>query len=182
MSSVLHIDPIEALWFVVNAATLFFTLAALIDARKDYAAALSDNDTNAPARRLTARGNVRREVLRTLAQLLFISIVIPGLFMDRAINLSPALIALIAIPVVLFIATVLDARDRGRLADMLLTTVRTERAALALESSVQEVKGLVVDAAEKVAEALDVANHSNEKLARLTEIVSHKEDKPEAAA
>ena len=58
----------------------------------------------------------------------------------------------------------------------------SERAGLATEASVQEVIALTKAATAKVAEALDVANHSNEKLIRLTEIVGGKEDKDPATA
>ncbi len=159
-----------------------FTLGALIEARRDQIAARDDEDATGDARRLTARGNVRREALRTVVQLLLISIVIPGLFTDRAITLTPALIALILVPIVLFTSTVFDARDRTRLADMLLAAVRAERSALALESSVQEGNALTREGIAASKAAQEEANHANRKLATLTELVAGKEDKPADAA
>lgn len=174
---ILHVDPIEALWFIVNAATLLFTAGALVDARRDYAAALTDGEVTGDARRLTARGNVRREGLRVVVQVLLISIVMPGLFTDRPITLSPVLVALILVPIVLLVSTVLDARDRTRLADMLLVAVRAERSQLALEASVQEGNELTREGIRHAEAAYHEANTVNSKIAALTKLVAGKEDK-----
>lgn len=173
----LHVHEIEAFWFIVNAATLMFTLGALVEARRDQVAARIDDDITADARRLTATGNVRREALRVVVQILLISIVLPGLFTDRPITISPVLVALILVPVVLFVATAFDARDRIRLADMLLVAVRSERAALALESSVQEGNELTREGIKHAEAAYHEANSVNEKIVTLTKLVAGKEDK-----
>lgn len=173
----LHVDPVEALWFLVNAATLMFTVGALVDARRDQVAARGDDSPVSDARRLTASGNVRREALRAVVQILLISIVVPGLFTDRPINLSPALLALIAVPIVLLTSTIFDARDRTRLADMLLVAIRTERSALALESSVQEGNDLTREGIKHAEAAYHEANSVNAKIADLTALVAGKEDK-----
>jgi hypothetical protein len=174
----LYVDTLEAFWFLLNAGTLVFTLGALIEARRDQLAARGDTDSTGDARRLTARGNLRREALRTVVQLLLLSIVIPGLFSARPIMLTPPLVALILVPIVLFTSTVFDARDRGRLADMLLAAIRSERFALALESSVQEGNQLTREGIAASKAAQEEANHANRKLATLTEALGHKEDKP----
>lgn len=175
----LFVDPIEALWFIVNATTLVITAIALFDARRDLALTRADpsNETR-DARELTARGNVRREVLRAIVQILLISIVIPGLFTDRPITLSPPIIALILVPAVLLTSTIFDVRDRAKLGELLIGMVRAERETLALESSVQQDIALTRESIGHAQAAYSEANSVNEKIARLTELVGGKEDKP----
>lgn len=171
----LHIDPVEALWFIVNTATLIFSILALAEARRDLnAAALVEPKIE--ARLVVARGNVRREFLRVIVQTLLLSLVIPLLFDDRPVTLNPFVVALILVAVTLFTSTFFDRRDRDRLARLLIEMVTAEKATVAQESSVQEGIALTKEglqhakvAAVKVAEALDVANHSNAKIAETNE-------------
>jgi hypothetical protein len=172
-----HVAPIEALWFAINAVALALTALALVDAWRDVRAARCDDSPRHEARLAVAEGNVRREILRLLVHTLLISIVLPGLFIDRPITLTPALGALLLVPVVLLIQTALDVRERAAVAEKLLVLVRTERDVLALEASVQANIELTKTAVEKAEAAYSVANHSNEKLAVLTELVAGKEDK-----
>lgn len=182
----LHVDPLEAVWFVTTLAGLILTLAALAEARRELLAVEAlTGILREPRLVLTGQGNVRREALRSVVQALLLTVVIPGLFVDRAIPLNPPVVALICVPVVLLLATVLDRRDRGRMALILTQRIADERAGLALESSVQdvktsvqEVKSLTQHAATRATEAYDVANDVNNKIARLTELVAGKEDKP----
>lgn len=183
----LQVHPIEALWFVVNVTTLLLTLLALLEARRDLVIAEADTTPSHEARELTARGNVRREFLRVIIQALLISIVIPGLFTDRPISLSPIVLALIGIAIVLLASTIFDTRERTKLGQMLLELVKADRDLLALEASVQTNIELTREgihhaqiAGEKADAAFSEANHANVKLATLTELVNHKEDKPPA--
>lgn len=180
----LHVDPLEALWFVVNGTTLVLTMLALFEARRDLAVARTDATASHEARELTAAGNLRREALRVIVQVLLISIVIPGLFSDRPISLSPAILALILVPVVLLTSTVFDVRDRAKLGEMLLTLVKADRDVMALEASVQTNIELTREgiahaqaAGEKADAAYHEANSVNTKIADLTEALGHKEDK-----
>lgn len=174
----LSVNEVEAFWIIVTFGGFLLTVFALGDAFRGFRAAQADTTASHEVRELTAFGNVRRESLRVLVQALLLSIAIPALFSDRPITLTPAIIALVLVPVVLFTATVFDTRDRGRLARLLVTMVREERNALALEASVQEVRQLVEKGTETTAAMFEVANHTNEKLIALTQIVGGKEDKP----
>lgn len=174
----LHVDPIEALWFVVNATTLLLTVLALFEARRDLGIARVDDSSSHEARELTARGNVRREFLRVVVQALLISLVVPQLFSDRPVTLSPFVVALILVAMVLLTSTIFDRRDRDALGDMLLDLVKSERATLALEASVQENIELTREAGAQAKKAYTEANSVNEKIEALGIIVTHKEDKP----
>lgn len=172
----IHINGVEALWIGVNALTLILTIIALFDAWHDLQIAAGADRRR--ARTLTARGNVRREVFRLVVQALLLSIAIPGVLVDQETALSLPILALIAVPVVLLISTLLDTRDRSRLAGMLLTDIASERVSLALETSVQENIELTKDAAHKADAAYKEANHVNLKIAELTKLIGGKEDKP----
>lgn len=173
----LHVDFLEAVWFLVTAAALLQTTLSLIDARRDLVVVTGDLDEGRDVRELTARGNVRREVMRIVMELLLLSIVLPGLFIDRPISLSLPLVALMLIPIALLIQVRLDGRLRGRLAVMLLTMVRSDRDRLALESSVQENIELTKEATANAEKAYHEANNVNVKIATLTEKLAQKEDK-----
>lgn len=173
----LHVDALEALWFVVNTTTLALTLLALLEARRDLVIARNDETVRHQAREITAYGNLRREGLRVVTQLLLISVVVPGLFSDRPITLSPALLALVLVPVVVLTSTVFDARDRSKLGAMLLELVKADRELLALESSVQEGNELTREGIRHAEAAYHEANDVNRKIADLTELVAGKEDK-----
>jgi hypothetical protein len=171
----ISINGVEALWIGVNSLTLILTVIALFDAWHDLRIAAGADRRR--ARVLTARGNVRREGLRLVVQSLLLGVAIPGAFVDREINLTPPLMALIAVPVVLLISTLLDTRDRSRLAGMLLTDIAAERTALALETSVQENIELTKEVGQKADAAYNEANHVNVKLVELTRLIGGKEDK-----
>ena len=173
----LFVDPIEGLWVVTTTTTLVLTLYALFEAIRSLRLARLDASSSHEARETVAAGNVRREALRAVVQSLLLSIAIPGLFIDRPITLTAPLLALILVPLVLFTSTVFDARDRGRLAVMLVNLVRVERESLALESSVQTNIELTKQAAEHADAAYQEANTVNQKIARLTALVAGKEDK-----
>ena len=174
----LFIDPIEGLWVGVTTTTLILTLYALFEAIRSLRLARLDASASHEARETVAAGNVRREALRAVVQSLLLSIAIPGLFIDRSITLTAPVLALILVPLTLFTSTVFDARDRGRLADILVDLVRVEREALALESSVQENIELTKHVGQQAVAAYEEANTVNQKIARLTQLVAGKEDKP----
>lgn len=113
----LHVDPAEWFWLLVNGTSIVLTAWAVRDARQKHAAV---RELNGRAREITAAGNVRREALRLVTQVLLLAVVVPGLFIDRPIvlwseaGLNVALILLIAAPVAILANTVLDAIDRHR--------------------------------------------------------------------
>lgn len=145
-----HLNPIEVLWIIVNAIAIVLTGIATLEALRDLSLARVDQEGH-QARELAAFGNLRREILRLLVQFLLLSLALPGLFSDQPIPLTPFLVVLIAVPVVLLVSTLLDARDRTRLADLLVSDVRSERALLALESSVRENISLTRDVGDRIA-------------------------------
>jgi hypothetical protein len=67
---------------------------------------------NGKAREIATLGHVRREVMRGLVQVLLLAVAVPSLFSDRDISLTPALAALMAVPVLLLLQSYLDARER----------------------------------------------------------------------
>lgn len=121
----MHVDLVEAVWFALNAGCLVVTLIALVDARRDQNAVAR---INGRARKLVTAGNVRREFLRAVVQVLLIVIVIPGLFVDVPIRVTPLLLALMAVPVVLLLSSLYDYRDRRAL-NALADEIAAQRAA-----------------------------------------------------
>ena len=181
----LHVEPITGLWFVVNAGALILTLVALGSAIRDRRYAVVDESPSHEAREVIASGNVRREALRILQLLLLLSLVIPAVLSQRSVVLTPPIIALILVPIVLFTSTVYDARDRRRLARMLVDLVRIEQSQYAQESSLQENIALTKEVGDKADAAYHEANTVNEKIVQvheeikgLTKLVAGKEDKP----
>lgn len=112
-------DPIEVAWILINITAVVLTVYALRDARVTQEAVIA---LNGKARELVAQQNVRREWLRLIVQVCLLVIVIPGLFNDRPVPLSPIVIDLMAIPVILLLSTVLDLRDRRRLLRYIIAT------------------------------------------------------------
>jgi hypothetical protein len=114
----LHIAPAEWFWVVVNGGSVILTAWAVRDARQKYQAV---RILNGRAREIVAAGNIRRETLRLLTQILLLAIVIPGLFVDRPVTLwseagiNWGLIALVLVPVPILVNSLVDAVDRHRL-------------------------------------------------------------------
>lgn len=173
----LYVDALEAVWLALNAIGVVLTIGALLEARRDLRAARDDEGDRSEPRELTAGGDVRRESLRLIVHTALLSIVIPGLFVDREIILSPILAALFTVPVVLLLQSALDLRERSILTEMLIRMIRDERAQGALESSVQKNIELTQEAASQAKAAYHEANNVNKKIADLTKIVGGKEDK-----
>lgn len=108
----ISIGPVEGLWLTVNAGTLLLTAAALVEAERDRRAV---RRLNGKARRIATAGNVRREVLRTVVQVLLLLVAVPAIFSDREITLSPPIVELMTVAIVLLISSIWDARERRRL-------------------------------------------------------------------
>jgi len=109
---ILAVDPIEGIWLAVNLTALVLTAKAYLDARADRQVI---RETNGPVRELVAAGFVRHAGLLVIAHLLLLTVVVPGLSVDRAVVLTPTVAALVAVPIVLLTSSVLDARDRRRI-------------------------------------------------------------------
>ena len=174
----LYIDRVEAIWITASSLGLGLTLVALFDAWRDVRVAAGVDRRRATI--VTARGNVRREFLRAIVQLILLVFVVPGIFIDRETPVTPGTVAAIAIPVLLLLSTAFDTLDRYRLRTLVLEDIATDRAATALEASVQENIALTKEVGVQAEAAYHEANTVNEKIAALTELVGHKEDKPAA--
>ena len=108
----IYVSPVEWFWIGVNVVTLALTSIA-------HADAMANRDAvrllNGKAREIAAGGDVRRERFRIVLQVLLLGLVIPSLLNDRDITLNPFLLNLLAIPVVLCISSIADARERRAL-------------------------------------------------------------------
>lgn len=173
----IYVDPIELVWIVMNLSSVVITGASLIEAYRRWVESRRLNGKHA-ARRLVAQSNTRREGLRFIAQVLLLSLVLPGLFLDRSVVLNPFTGALIAISAVLLLQTVLDTQVRFQLNDLLEDTVPVST--VALEESVQANIELTKQGIGHAEAAYHEANTVNEKIATLTEALGHKEDRYEA--
>lgn len=124
----MSINAVEAFWIFTNLATLFVTFAAFLDALADRRTYLKLTDVGErSARAIAARGNVRREVMRLIVQILLLAVIVPGLFVDRPVEMSAPVLALITVPVMLLAASLMDALDRRELARLTLADVISER-------------------------------------------------------
>ena len=164
----LSVQPFEALYIVIILTAFLLTISAVIDARADRAAVRL---LNGHARELAAEGNIRREQLRLVILAFLFVIVIPGLFDDSEIPISPLIIALLGIPVVLLISTVFDAKDR-RAMTILVTAdlVKKQDTTLnRIEDKLDKNTEISQGARDDAHEAAEVANNVNLKIADLNE-------------
>jgi hypothetical protein len=166
----LYVNAIEAIWITLNSLALLLTILALLDAWHDVRVAAGVDRRR--ARVVQARANV-----------------LPRIFVDGETPLTFGIVVVMLIPVVLLISSAFDMRDRNRLASLVLDDIASERAVMALESSVQENIGLTHSAIDRAHEAYKEANSVNVKIADLTAIVGdltallgRKEDKPAGQA
>lgn len=163
----ISIDAIEAFYIFVNAIAVVLTASALLDARADRAAL-----SNGPIRTIIANGNVRREWIRLIVQLLLMSIAIPAILSDRATVLSPIVLVLLAIPLLLMMASILDRRDRNRLRILTLQGMTAEHQRLFDQG---ELTG------EKADHAFSEANAVNLKIAALQKSLLKERNERKAA-
>lgn len=105
----LSINPIEAIWVLLNFSTLILSISAFFDARADQAAV---RRLNGQAREIAVAGIVRREGFRLLIQTLLLAIIVPALFTEGDVKVSVALVVIMVIPVLLLLSSLFDARDR----------------------------------------------------------------------
>lgn len=177
----LSVNLVEGLWIFINLAAFSLTLTALVEARADRAAV---KILNGHARELAADSIVRREAIRVVVQLLLLSVAVPGLFVDRPIVFTPAVGALMAVPVLILISSFLDARDRKSLtvlvaADLLADTTNE---LAAIRADIAENTEVSREAVVEARRAYHEANSLNEKIAVQGEaLVAQGEDRAIAA-
>lgn len=160
----MSIGPLEAFWIVVNGTAWVLTVIALWDA-------LQLRDVGPGARRLVARGNARREALRFILQSLLLWLVAPELFIDREIRLSQSVMILIAISLVLLLATVLDAKERRSLRRMTFEEIEAER-----DSALARIEEAVAQVGVDAKAAYEEANTVNQKIDARTTAIAQGED------
>ena len=113
----IHVDPIEAVWLGINLVAFALTLWNLREAHRDHVAV---RKANGHAREIAARGDFRREALRLVMLACLTSIALPGLTVDDGIVLTPSLVALFAVPLIIFIQSAYDARERRQLLEAVM--------------------------------------------------------------
>lgn len=117
-------DWVSIWWILINGTALVVSLWAVRDARQSMIAVRA---LNGRARFLTARGAIRREVVRTLISALLVVVAIPSLLDDRVTHLSIPVILLVAVTVLMLVNIVGDTVDRRLVIDVLEREARTER-------------------------------------------------------
>lgn len=162
------VNPIEAVWLVLNLVTFAFTLSAFVDARADRSAVKL---LNGHARELIADGTVRREGIRLAVQVLLLVVVVPGLFSSREIVLSVPIAALMVVPVLLLGSSFFDARDRKALTVLVAADIVSDasRRFDRLEQALTENTAISSEAVVAAERAYHEANDVNNKIARQQE-------------
>lgn len=166
----LSINPVEAVWTLLNFSTFLLTLSALVDARADQRAVKL---LNGHARELAAAGIVRREFLRLVMQVLLLAVVIPGLFADGDTPVNYIVVILMSIPVLLLLSSLLDARDRRGMTVIVAADLALENASV--QARMTAATGEILDAiaantqlTQKTKDSADAAYHEannvNEKI------------------
>lgn len=159
----LSVDALELLWLVLNLSAFVLTYSAYIDAKADQRAVRL---LNGSARELAANGVVRRELLRLWVQALLIAVVVPSLVEPSPVPSWYYAVILMAIPIVLLLSTLLDARDR-RAMTVLVTSdllAESQTALSRIEEKLDKNTEISQGAREDAHEAAEVANHMNEKI------------------
>lgn len=116
----MSIDPIEFFWIITNTIAIIITVTSFLESRQDLIAAKDTDGQFSPARVLTALGKMRREGFRIIISTLLLILIVPGLFSDRPVTLTPFVAIFITIPMILLISTILDRRERWQLDQLLL--------------------------------------------------------------
>lgn len=140
---------IETVWIVINLVTLFLTAVAFVEARADQ---LVIKNLNGKAREMVSQGITRREGLRVVVQLLLLLAVVPTVFKATSFGWV-TLFALMSVPVVLLLASVLDARGRRALIALTAADVLSDR-----ESSMDRIERALAENTEISQKALDHAD------------------------
>jgi hypothetical protein len=180
--TVVSVEPLEAVYVVINLTAFLLTLSALVDARADSQAVKL---LNGQARELAAAGNVRREALRIVVLLLLLSIVVPGLHVDREIPLSPLVVALMGIPLVLLASTVFDSKDRRAMTAVVAADLLTagNDHLQRIEDKLDRNTQISQEASEHADAAYHEANDVNNKIASQgLELVDQGKARADAAA
>lgn len=140
----MHVNSVEAIWIALNLTAVVLTLSALVDALADRTAV---HLLNGHARELTAAGIVRRESFRLIVQTLLLVAVLPGALVPGEAVMSFTILALMAVPAVLLLSSILDARDRRQATIMVAADILAERttAMARLEAAIADNKTAIAE-------------------------------------
>lgn len=116
--------PIELFWISVNVLGLSLTLWALLDAQRNVNAVRSMNGAIVG---VAARGNLFREQIRLVIQVIFVVIGLLAATDARATTLTLPVLLLMAVPVLLVISSLSEARDRRLIGTKSTASVVAER-------------------------------------------------------
>lgn len=122
----MSVNAVEFIWITINLVAAIFTVGALVEARRDWAALKRYNGS---ARGVVARSNIRSEWIRLAIQVALLAIAVPAVFSDRPTPLTPTLLLFLSVPVLLLLNTVNARRVRGILSDKLDDELKREREA-----------------------------------------------------
>jgi hypothetical protein len=121
------IGVVEAFWLITLGVACLISTAALADAIADRRAIKS---LNGKARRIIGAGNIRREAVRLIVQLLLFLLAVPAVFDDRDIPLSPTLVVFLCVPVVLLLNSIFDLIERRALSKIIEDEIEIERSGI----------------------------------------------------
>lgn len=111
----MYVDPIEGIWLGLNILTAIMATIALRRALGRRRIAQRSAEDDHAAREIVAGGSVRHQVNRLLSAVMFIIVVIPGLFQDRPIPFSLLLLALLIVPAGNLVDVLVDLVDWRRI-------------------------------------------------------------------
>ena len=117
----IFVGPVELFWLGVNVLSLALTIQALIEARRDRETV---KRLNGRAREVAVAGDVRRAWERIVKVSLLIAVVVPQLFSDREIVLTPTIVALMLVPCVILLSAYRDQRERKLLTALVARETR----------------------------------------------------------
>lgn len=148
----LSVNLVEAVWIALNLSTTVLTVAALADALADRTAVRL---LNGHANELAAAGIVRRESFRLVVQGLLLAAVVPGLFTAGEATFTPTVLFLMAVPLVLFVNSAFDARERKTMTIMVAADLLAEKLNARIADTVEQTAVTAEHTAEQVDEIHD---------------------------
>ena len=163
----IHLNAIELGWISVNLIAAAMTVAALLEARSDWAILKGFNGS---ARGIVARATIRRETFRLCSQVALLLVAVPAIFSDREVVLTLPLVALLCVPVFILANTLSDRRMRHALAHKLEADIVKERDAslnrmeARLNARADERAGLVTEQAEGLQAVADETNETAHRI------------------
>lgn len=110
----IDLSGLELFWLILNSVTLLVAIYGIIDARRgrQIVEEMGGEPVELSVRRIVARENIRRDVIRVICQSLLLGIAVPAIFSDRVITLTPILSMLLLLACALAAQGLMDLRER----------------------------------------------------------------------